>query len=165
MNSLTFWNVIPSCRGRIAANPKASVHVRHVEWLHRRKLTRNPKIPKKQPSKAGPALSEYSTMSDSSYPASVEASSGARFTTTHWTMVLAAAETAAPGGQEALEKLCRTYWPPVYACIRRRGNNPDDARDLTQEFFARFLERSGSSWPTASAAGFVPSSWPRSRAS
>ena len=70
-----------------------------------------------------------------------EAAPGGRFTTTHWSMILAAAHTAAPGAHEALEKLCRTYWPPVYAYIRGQGRNPDDARDLTQEFFAQFLEK------------------------
>jgi len=55
--------------------------------------------------------------------------------------VLAAADSTAPGAHEALEKLCRTYWHPVYAFVRRQGHSPDDALDLTQEFFARFLER------------------------
>jgi RNA polymerase sigma factor (sigma-70 family) len=80
-------------------------------------------------------------MSDPSSHGNAEAAPCAQFTTTHWSIVLAAAETAAPGGREALEKLCHTYWPPVYAYIRRRGSNPDDARDLTQEFFAQFLEK------------------------
>jgi RNA polymerase sigma-70 factor (ECF subfamily) len=71
----------------------------------------------------------------------IEPSPGAQFTTTHWSVVLAAADTAAPGGDEALEKLCHTYWLPIYAYIRRQGRSPDDARDLTQEFFAQFLER------------------------
>jgi RNA polymerase sigma-70 factor (ECF subfamily) len=66
--------------------------------------------------------------------------SAAGFTTTHWSVVLAAAETA-PSGREALEQLCRNYWPPVYAFIRRQGKSPDDARDLTQEFFTQFLEK------------------------
>src|SRR5207237_1899305 len=68
---------------------------------------------------------------------------GARslFTTTHWSVVLNAADSSAPGAQEALEKLCRTYWYPLYAYVRRQGQRPADAEDLTQEFFARFLEK------------------------
>jgi RNA polymerase sigma-70 factor (ECF subfamily) len=63
------------------------------------------------------------------------------FATTHWSVVLAAADSAAPGSHEALEQLCRTYWRPVYTFVRRQGHSPDDALDLTQGFFARFLER------------------------
>jgi len=63
------------------------------------------------------------------------------FATTHWTTVLAARDQQSPRAAEALDKLCRRYWPPVYAFIRRRGHGPDDAQDLTQEFFARLLEK------------------------
>ncbi len=65
---------------------------------------------------------------------------GAAFLTTHWSIVLCAQGSSA-GAQEALEKLCRSYWFPLYAFVRREGHSPDDAKDLTQEFFARFLER------------------------
>lgn len=65
----------------------------------------------------------------------------AEFPTTHWSAVLAAADSAAPGSHEALEELCRNYWRPVYAFVRRQGHSPDDALDLTQGFFLRFLER------------------------
>jgi len=62
------------------------------------------------------------------------------FTTTHWSVVLAAqGESAA--AQEALEKLCRTYWWPLYGFVRRQGYTPEEAQDLTQAFFARLLER------------------------
>ena len=63
------------------------------------------------------------------------------FTTTHWSVVLMARDEQSPQAAEALEKLCRHYWRPIYAFIRRRGNRPDDARDLTQAFFARLLEK------------------------
>ncbi|MBI2929344.1 MAG: sigma-70 family RNA polymerase sigma factor [Verrucomicrobia bacterium] len=63
------------------------------------------------------------------------------FATTHWSVVLAAKDHDAPGGAEAMEKLCRRYWPPVYAFIRRRGHGPEDAQDLTQEFFVWLLVR------------------------
>jgi RNA polymerase sigma-70 factor (ECF subfamily) len=69
-------------------------------------------------------------------------SSGAEwFATTHWSVVLTARDPKSPLAAEAMEKLCRRYWPPVYAFIRRRGHGPDDAQDLTQEFFARLLEK------------------------
>jgi RNA polymerase sigma-70 factor (ECF subfamily) len=56
--------------------------------------------------------------------------------------VLAAGEkSSAPGTLAALEKLCRTYWFPLYAFARRQGNTPEDAQDLTQDFFARLLEK------------------------
>jgi DNA-directed RNA polymerase specialized sigma24 family protein len=65
---------------------------------------------------------------------------GKWFTTTHWSIVLAAKQSDALKSQTALEQLCRTYWYPLYAYVRRRGNNPHDAQDLTQGFFARLLE-------------------------
>ena len=63
------------------------------------------------------------------------------FTTTHWSVVLAAGQPDAPQAGEALEKLCRTYWYPLYAYVRREGYDPLDAQDLTQGFFARLLAR------------------------
>jgi len=62
------------------------------------------------------------------------------FATTHWSVVLAA-RGQSPAAQEALEKLCRTYWWPLYGFVRREGYKPEDAQDLTQSFFARLLER------------------------
>src|SRR5206468_2327849 len=53
----------------------------------------------------------------------------------------AAGDSKAPGSDEALEKLCQTYWYPLYAYIRRKGRPADDAQDLTQDFFARFLAK------------------------
>lgn len=64
-----------------------------------------------------------------------------RFATTHWSVVLAAGRSGSPRQAEALEKLCRGYWYPLYAYIRRRGHGPEDAKDLTQEFLARLLEK------------------------
>ena len=61
--------------------------------------------------------------------------------TTHWSVVLSAREQASPASDQALEKLCRTYWYPLYAHVRRLGHNPPDAEDLTQEFFARLLQK------------------------
>ncbi len=66
---------------------------------------------------------------------------GASFQSTHWSVILDAAQGDAEGRNEALEELCRTYWAPVYAFIRRSGREVEDAQDLTQSFFARLLER------------------------
>src|SRR5438046_8256186 len=65
----------------------------------------------------------------------------AQFTTTHWSVVLAAGDTSAPSAQPALEQLCLAYWYPLYAFVRRLGHSPADAQDLTQGFFAYMLER------------------------
>src|SRR5512137_2606460 len=63
------------------------------------------------------------------------------FRTTHWSVVLAAAETDSPKAAVALERLCRDYWYPLYAHVRRQGRSHEDAQDFTQQFFARLLER------------------------
>lgn len=63
------------------------------------------------------------------------------FATTQWSVVLTAAQADTTRSQAALEKLCRTYWYPLYAYVRRRGKSAEDAQDLTQAFFARLLER------------------------
>jgi RNA polymerase sigma factor (sigma-70 family) len=63
------------------------------------------------------------------------------FQDTHWSVVLAAGRGGSSGAAAALETLCRTYWPPLYAFIRRRGHSPAQAQDLTQEFFAQLLRQ------------------------
>jgi len=65
---------------------------------------------------------------------------GAAFATTNWSVVLEA-QRGSPAAQQALERLCRTYWRPIYTFIRREGTGTDEAEDLTQEFFAMLLER------------------------
>jgi len=62
------------------------------------------------------------------------------FSTTHWSVVLEA-QGPTPAAQAALERLCRTYWWPLYGFVRREGYKPEEAQDLTQAFFARLLER------------------------
>jgi RNA polymerase sigma-70 factor (ECF subfamily) len=64
------------------------------------------------------------------------------FGTTHWSLVQAARERGTPEADQALASLCSRYWYPLYAFIRRRGNNHDRAADLTQEFFAKLVEKS-----------------------
>lgn len=66
---------------------------------------------------------------------------GHGFPTTHWTHVLAAGGSTSPQGRAALESLAHTYWYPLYAFARRGGQNPEDAADSTQGFFAALLHR------------------------
>ena len=63
------------------------------------------------------------------------------FSTTHWSLVLAAGQSSTPQSSAALEKLCGTYWHPLYVYVRRRGYNHEAAQDLTQEFFEQFLKK------------------------
>lgn len=62
------------------------------------------------------------------------------FSTTHWSVVLSAADSHAPDSQQALEDLCRSYWYPLYGFIRKRGSRPHEAEDLTQGFLCWLLE-------------------------
>jgi RNA polymerase sigma-70 factor (ECF subfamily) len=80
-------------------------------------------------------------MPDSSITASSPLEQGGWFTTTHWSIVLRARDPASPQAADALEKLCRSYWYPLYAFVRRQGNDESSAKDLTQGFFARLLEK------------------------
>lgn len=78
-------------------------------------------------------------MTDPSPPEKV--SPGPLFATTHWSVVLAAREPGDSTARRALETLCRAYWFPIYAYIRRSDHNAGEAEDLTQEFFYRLLDR------------------------
>ena len=100
---------------------------------------------------------------------------GAVFATTHWSVILAAGDAASPKSAEALEKLCRTYWFPLYAYVRRAGRSPEDAQDLTQAFFEHFLENNVvrradrqrgrfRSFLLTSMRNFLSHEWRRSRA-
>jgi RNA polymerase sigma factor (sigma-70 family) len=64
---------------------------------------------------------------------------GTLFTTTHWSVVLEA-QSESPAAQEALEKLCRIYWRPIYSFVQRQGVAPEEAQDVTQAFFVDLLE-------------------------
>ncbi len=64
-----------------------------------------------------------------------------RFATTRWSVILAAGNRAEPGWQDALSTLCEVYWYPLYAFARRTGTQPEEAQDLTQEFFTRLLQK------------------------
>ncbi len=67
--------------------------------------------------------------------------SDAWFGTTHWSVVLSAQARNSPASDQALESLCRAYWPPLYAFVRHQGTSPQDAEDLVQEFFSRLLAK------------------------
>jgi RNA polymerase sigma factor (sigma-70 family) len=65
----------------------------------------------------------------------------AQFRTTHWSVVLQAQQSDSPEASAALARLCEGYWYPLYAYVRREGRSPVEAMDLTQEFFARLIEK------------------------
>ena len=72
---------------------------------------------------------------------STESGGSPAFATTHWSVVVMAGEGDGTRARDALAKLCKTYWYPLYAYARRRGHSPEDAQDLTQEFLTRLLEK------------------------
>ncbi len=74
-------------------------------------------------------------------PREPPASSPLNFVTTRWSVVMTARDKSSPESHEALQILCKGYWHPLYAFVRRLGNSAHDAQDLTQEFFARLLEK------------------------
>src|SRR5688572_1708189 len=99
----------------------------------------------------------------------------ASFRTTHWSVVLAAGEETSPQSHQALENLCRAYWYPLYAWLRRQGRNTHEAQDLTQSFFAHLLgdrrlnrvhpnKGKFRSFLLASLKNFLANEWDRVRA-
>lgn len=86
-------------------------------------------------------LGKLRAMSASHEPFDLPASAS-RFCTTQWTVVLGAGGDG-PERAQALDQFCRAYWYPIYAFLRRRGAQSEDARDLTQEFFAQLI---GKGW-------------------
>ena len=81
------------------------------------------------------------TTANPSESASTPSAPRPAFVTTHWSLVLSARDGESPQSAAALEKLCRAYWYPLYAYIRRGGQSRENAEDLTQAFFARLLEK------------------------
>jgi RNA polymerase sigma factor (sigma-70 family) len=104
----------------------------------------------------------------------------AHFATTRWTLVIAAgAARPGPGGtpesRKALAELCELYWYPVYAYVRRRGKNAEDALDLTQGFFTRLIEKNDlaaadpargrfRAWLLVSVEHYLANEWDRASA-
>jgi RNA polymerase sigma-70 factor (ECF subfamily) len=114
-------------------------------------------------------------MSSSSHALNSPSSTAPNFALTRWSVVLAAGQTDSTNARGALENLCRAYWPPLYAFVRRQGHNPADAQDLTQEFFARLLQKNylGAVDPAkgrfrsfllASLKHFLANEWDKARA-
>jgi len=66
---------------------------------------------------------------------------GGEFLTTRWSVVLSAGHSGSEAGRASLEMLCSSYWYPLYTYVRRRGHDAEEARDLTQGFFTRLLEK------------------------
>lgn len=73
-------------------------------------------------------------------PCLLDASGGGHFSTTHWSVVMAAAHGSEVTARRALEALCEKYWPPIYAFMRRQGLGAEDAQDATQGLFASLIE-------------------------
>jgi DNA-directed RNA polymerase specialized sigma24 family protein len=104
------------------------------------------------------------------------AASGPRpFATTRWSLVVAAGQRNSPQSSAALATLCETYWYPLYAYVRRRGHEADEAQDLTQAFFSRLLEKNDfaaadpergrfRSFLLTSLKHFLANEWDRNRA-
>ena len=97
------------------------------------------------------------------------------FASTEWSLVLAAGHRSTPEAEQALAKLCATYWPPIYAYLRRKGYSTTESEDLTQSFFARMLEKNyfqdasrerGTfrSFLLTSLKNFLANEWDRARA-
>ena len=80
-------------------------------------------------------------MTDATKTETAASGQGTWFTTTHWSLILNAQDTSSPLAAAALEKLCRAYWYPLYVYVRRQGEDEESAKDLTQGFFARLLEK------------------------
>ena len=80
-------------------------------------------------------------MADSVNTPAFVATKKPQFTTTHWSVVIQAKDSGSAESLAALERLCDSYWYPIYAFIRKQGRSPDEAQDLTQEFFARLIEK------------------------
>ncbi|HWB60139.1 MAG TPA: sigma-70 family RNA polymerase sigma factor [Chthoniobacteraceae bacterium] len=96
------------------------------------------------------------------------------FAATRWTLVVAAGQEDAAPAMRALAELCQSYWRPLYAYVRRRGCSPEEAQDLTQEFFARLLAKNYlagvdrakgrfRSFLLASLKHFLANEWDRAR--
>lgn len=121
------------------------------------------------------AVSSTTQTGSAPTPANGDGSHRPVFVTTHWSVVLTARQSNSTDARGALEKLCRTYWHPIYAFVRRRGYSAEDAQDLTQEFFARLLEKNWlgdvdpvkgrfRSFLLASVKHFLANEWHRARA-
>jgi DNA-directed RNA polymerase specialized sigma24 family protein len=104
-----------------------------ARWVSARRLTSGRKRTR--------IASQRSMLQARVLPLLQQLSAAVAFPTTTWSVVLKARDQDLTGFRQALEKLCRMYWYPVYAYIRRHGHSVEDAEDLTQEFFSRIIEK------------------------
>jgi len=122
-----------------------------------------------------PGLNRANIMPSTAQSRDSSSAPRANFAMTHWSVVVAAGRGDSTQARTALEKLCRTYWPPIYAFVRRQGHAPHDAQDLTQEFFARLLAKKSladvdrakgrfRSFLLASLKHFLANEWDKARA-
>src|SRR4030042_159666 len=113
-------------------------------------------------------------MSDKTPKYSTPSGAG-QFATTHWSIIMAASDSASAQHETALDALCQTYWFPLYAYLRRHGYDSHQAEDYPQGFFAGLLERKGlqradpkegkfRSFLLASLKNFLADEWDRARA-
>jgi DNA-directed RNA polymerase specialized sigma24 family protein len=116
------------------------------------------------------AIRDVSSANPASRPGPCE-----QFQTTHWSVILAARQNASQQCEAALQRLCAVYWYPLYVYVRRRGFSKEDAQDLTQGFFSRFLQYSAlesvhpskgrfRSFLLASMNNFLANEWDRANA-
>ena len=101
---------------------------------------------------------------------------GASMPSTHWSVIFQAGQAGSPQAQQALDTLCRSYWYPVYAFLRRRGHPCHEAQDLTQGFFAHLLRQDSftavervegikfRSWLLGTLRNFITSEWRKTQA-
>ena len=94
------------------------------------------------------------TLMFSTQETDIPSGAGSGFPTTHWSIVLSAGGGTEPNAQAALERLCRAYWYPLYAYVRRQGRSVEEAQDLTQEFFARLLQKENLGHPDPTRGRF-----------
>ena len=109
----------------------------HVELINRILNEAGPSAPHDQ---LAPTGSYHDQQAPTTKPLDPLGTPTGSFPTTHWSLILGAGDRAGPEAREALATLCKAYWYPPYAFIRRKGLDPDDAQDLTQAYFARLLE-------------------------
>ena len=120
---------------RIRINRGTDRHDAFVDWSRFIGSVAIPSPSRLSTTKLGPL-----TVAGVDEDASPQTSAPARFEPTRWSVVLASAQTQAPGAKEALAELCRTYWQPLYAFARRRGHDHHRAQDMIQSFFLSLIE-------------------------
>ena len=130
-------------RSRLFAENQRTAHARRLipEFAFRQRIHEDSMARIDCPFRPSRLYASILPMAATNDPSESALESPREFATTHWSIVLLAGGAASPGADQALEHLCQSYWYPLYAYVRRQGHTSTDAQDLTQDFFARFLER------------------------